>query len=174
MVVVVVQLLSHIQLFVALWTAACQASLSFIISQSLLQLTFIESMMPSNHFILFRPLLLLSSIFPSIRAFSNELALHIRWSRYWSFSFSWMSIQGWFPLGLTGLLSLLSKVTNSPQTLKLQTIFMILLFLRIRRPGQTHGMMLAESLLWGSNQIVIRTKQMVGGDWRMMPLHGCG
>ena len=171
---VVVQSISHIQLFVTPWAVACQASLSFIISQSLLQLTFIESMMPSNDFILFCPLLLLSSIFPSIRVFSNESALHIRWSKYWSFRFSWMSIQGWVPSGLTGLISLLSKVTNSPKTLKLQTIFMILLFLRIRSPGQTHGLMLAESLLWGSNQIVFRTKQMVGGNLRMMPLHDCG
>ena len=143
----VVQSLSHFQLFVTPWTVACQASLSFIISQSLLQLTFIESVMPSNHFILFCPLLLLSSIFPSIRVFSNESALHIRWSKYWSFSFSWMSVQGWVPSGLTGLISFLSKVTNSPKTLKLQTIFMILLFLRIRSPGQTRADACWESLM---------------------------
>ena len=67
---------------------ACQASLSFTVSQSLLKLTSIESVMPSNHLVLCRPLLLLPSIFPSIRVFSNEWALHIRWSEYWSFSFS--------------------------------------------------------------------------------------
>ena len=69
-------------------TAACQASLSFIISQSLLTLTSIESVMLSNHLILYHPLLFLPSIFPSIRVFSKESALHIRWPKYWSFSFS--------------------------------------------------------------------------------------
>ena len=70
------------------WTAACQASLSFTISQSLLKLRSIELVMPSNHFILCLLLLLLPSIFPSIRVFSNELVLCIRWPKYWSFSFS--------------------------------------------------------------------------------------
>ena len=70
-----------------LWTAALQASLSFTISQSLLKLMLIELMMPSSHLILCCPLLLLSSIFPSIRVFSNESALHIRWPKYWGFSF---------------------------------------------------------------------------------------
>ena len=70
------------------WTAACQASLPFTISQSLLKLMSIESVMPSNHLIICRPLLLLPSAFPSIRVFSSELALHIRWPKYWSFSFS--------------------------------------------------------------------------------------
>ena len=68
------------------WTAACQASLSFTVSQSLLKLMSIELVMPSNH--LYRPLLLLLSIFPSIRVFSNESVLHIRWPNYWSFKFS--------------------------------------------------------------------------------------
>ena len=79
---VVVQSLNCVQLFVTPWTAACQASLSFIISQSLLTLMSIESVMLSNHLILCRPLLLLPSIFPSIRIFSNESALHIRWPDY--------------------------------------------------------------------------------------------
>ena len=70
------------------WTAAHQASLSFTISQNLLKLTSIESVMPSNHLIFYCPLLLLPSIFPSIRVFSNELALRIRWPKYQSFSFS--------------------------------------------------------------------------------------
>ena len=82
-----VQSLSCVQLFANPWTAACQASLSFTISQSLLKLMSIESVMPYNHLILCR-LLLLPSIFPSIRVFSNDLALHIRWPKYWSFSFS--------------------------------------------------------------------------------------
>ena len=84
----VVQLLSRVQLFVTPWTAEHQDSLSFIISQSLLKLTSIESVMPSNHFILHRALLLLPSIFPSIRVFSDESTLWIRWPKYWSFSFS--------------------------------------------------------------------------------------
>ena len=75
-------------LFVTPWTATCQASLSFTVSWSLLKLMSIESVMPSNHLILCHPLLLLPSIFPSIRVFSNESALHIRWPKYWSFSFS--------------------------------------------------------------------------------------
>ena len=83
-----VQLLSHIRLFATSWTAARQASLSITTSQSLLKLTFIELVMPSNHLILCRPLLLLPSIFPSIRVFSNESVFPIRWPKYWSFSFS--------------------------------------------------------------------------------------
>ena len=78
---------SHVQLFVTPWTAALQASLSTI-SQSLLKLMSIESVMPSNHLILCCPLLLLPSIFPSLRAFSNKSALHIRWPKCWSFSIS--------------------------------------------------------------------------------------
>ena len=86
--VVVVQLLSCVQLFVTPWPAAHQASLSFTTSWSLPKLMSIELVRPSNHLILCCPLLL-SSIFPSIRVFSNELALyHIRWPKYWSFSFS--------------------------------------------------------------------------------------
>ena len=85
---VFVQSLSCVWLFATPWTAVCQASLSFTISQSWPKLTFIESMMPSKHLILFRSLLLLPSIFPSIRVFSSESALRIRWPKYWSFSFS--------------------------------------------------------------------------------------
>ena len=84
----VVQVLSHVWLFVTPWTAACQNFFSFTISQSLLKLVSIELVMPSNHLILCHPLLLLPSIFPSIRVFSSESALHIRWPKYWSFSFS--------------------------------------------------------------------------------------
>ena len=81
-------LLSRVRLFVTPWTAARQASLSFTISHSLLKLMSIESVMPPSHLILCHPLLLLPSIFPSIKFFSNELALCISWSTYWSFSFS--------------------------------------------------------------------------------------
>ena len=110
-----IQSLSHVQLFETPWIAARQASLSITNSQSLLKLMSIKSVMPSNHLILCHPLLLLPSIFPSIRVFSNESVLHIRWPEYWSFSFSispsneysrlisfsidWIPLG--FPLGLT-------------------------------------------------------------------------
>ena len=84
----VVQSFSCVQLFATPWTAAHQASLYFTISQSLLKLTSIESVMLSNHFFPCHPLLLLPSIFSRIRVFSSELALYIRWPKYWSFSFS--------------------------------------------------------------------------------------
>ena len=83
-----VQLLSHVQLFATPWTETCQASLFITKSQSLLKLMSTESVMLSNHLILSCPLLLLPSILPSIRAFSNESALCIRWPKFWSFSFS--------------------------------------------------------------------------------------
>ena len=83
-----VQLLSWVRLFETPWTAACQASFSITNSRSLLNLMSTESMMPSNHLILCRPLLLPPSIFPSIRVFSSESVLHIRWPKYWSFSFT--------------------------------------------------------------------------------------
>ena len=83
-----VQSLSHVRLFVTPWTAALQASLSITNSQSLPRLMSIESVMPSNHLILCRPLLLLPSIFTNIRVFSIESALRIRWPKYWSFSFN--------------------------------------------------------------------------------------
>ena len=82
------QLLSRVQLFVTPWITARQASLSITKSRSSLRLTSIESVMPSSHFILCHPLLLLPSIPPSIRAFSNESTLRMRWPKYWSFSFS--------------------------------------------------------------------------------------
>ena len=83
-----VQSLSRVRLFATPWTTACQASLSISNSQSLLKLMSIESVTQSNHIIFCHPLLLLPSIFPSIRVFPNESALRIRWSKYWSFSFS--------------------------------------------------------------------------------------
>ena len=85
---VVIQLLSRVWLFVIPWTAARQAPLSFTISLSLLKLMSIKSVMPSNHLILCRPLLLLPSVFPRVRIFSNESPFCIRWPKYWSFSFS--------------------------------------------------------------------------------------
>ena len=109
---IVVLSLSHIWLFVTPWTVAHQASLSFTISWSLPKLMSIELVMPSNHLILCRPLCLLPSIFPSIRVFSNKSALHIRWPKYWSFSFSIIpskNTQDWSPLEWTGWISLQSK-----------------------------------------------------------------
>ena len=104
--------ISHVRFFDIPWTAAHQASLSFTISWSLLKLMSIESVMPSNHLILCRPLLLLPSVFPSIRVFSNESALHIRWPKYWSFSFNISSSNehpGLTPLEWTSWISLQSK-----------------------------------------------------------------
>ena len=90
------------------WTAACKAPLSFIISWSFLKLISIELVMPPNHIIFYYPVLLIPSIFPSIRVFSNESALHIRWPKYWSFSFSISSSNEYSGL-LTGLISSQSK-----------------------------------------------------------------
>ena len=110
--VVLVQSLSNVQLFATPWTVARQASLSFTISQSLLKLTSIESIMPSNHLILCHSLLLLASVFPSIRVFSNESVLHIRSQSIGasaSASVLPVNIQDWFPLGLSRFISLLTK-----------------------------------------------------------------
>ena len=107
-----VQLLSHVLLFTTPWTSACQAPLSITNSQSLLKLMPIKSVMPSSHLILCRPLLLLPLIPPSIRVFSNESSLHMRWPKYWSLasaSVLTMNTQDWSPLGRTGWLSLQSK-----------------------------------------------------------------
>ena len=119
------------------WTAAHQASLSFTISRSLLKLMPIDSVMPSNHLILCCPLLLLSLVFPSIRAFSNELALRIRWPKYWSFSFNISSSNrylglisfriDWFDL-LTAqgtLKSLFQHHNSKSSILSHSTLFMI-------------------------------------------------
>ena len=104
----VVQLLSRVLLFATPWTVAHQASLFFTISQSLLKLMSIESVIPSNYLILCHPLLLLPSIFPSIRVFSNESALCIRWSKYWSFSFNISPSSEYSEFISFGLISLLS------------------------------------------------------------------
>ena len=87
-VLVVVQLPRHVWLFVTPWTAACQASLSHTISQNVPKFMSIESVMPSNYLIISHPLLLLPAIFPSTRVFSRQSAFHIRWPKYWGFSFS--------------------------------------------------------------------------------------
>ena len=117
-----VQSLSRAQLFVTPWTTACQASLSITNLQNLLKLMSIKSVMPSNHLILCHPLLLPPSIFPSIRVFSNESVLHIRWLKYWSFSFNISSSNehsglissswtGWISLQSKGLSRVISNTT---------------------------------------------------------------
>ena len=116
-----VQFLSRVQPFMIPWTAAHQTSRSITNSQSLLRLMSIKSVMPSDHLILCHPLLLLPSVFPSIRVFSNESVLHIRWPNYWSFSFniSPSNEDPGSPLGWTCWISLqskgLSRVSSIPQ-----------------------------------------------------------
>ena len=133
---VVVQSLSCVRLFATPWTAACQASLPFTSSQSWLKLLSIESMMSSNHLLLCRPLLLLPSAFPSIRVFSSESALHIRYPKYWSFSFSICPFSeylelisfriGWFNLAAQGTLkSLLQHPISKPSILQCTVSFMV-------------------------------------------------
>ena len=107
-----VQLVSHVRLFATFWTMACQAPLSSSISLSLLKSMSVESVILSNHLILCHLLLLLPSVFPSVRVFCNESVFHIRWPKYWSFSFSISpsnEYSGLISLGLTGLISLLSE-----------------------------------------------------------------
>ena len=132
----VVQLISRFWLFVNPWTIAHQVSLSFTISQTLLKLMSIESVMPSNHLILCHPLLLLPLIFLSIRVFSKESALRIRWPKYWSFSFSispsnvysgLISFRiNWFDLAIQGTLkSLLQHHSSKALILRRSTFFMV-------------------------------------------------
>ena len=134
-----VQLLSRVRLFAAPWTAAHQASLSITKSQSLFKLMSIKSLMPSNHLILCHPLLLLPSVFPSIRVFSNESVLHIRWPKYWGFSFSispsnehpgliffWID---WLDLAVQGTLkSLLQHHSSKASILWCSAFFIVQLF----------------------------------------------
>ena len=108
----VVQLLSCVWLFATPWTGADQASLSLTVSRSLLCVMSIESVFPFNHLILYCPLLILHLILPSIRVFSSESALCIRWLKYWSVGFNISpsnESSGWFPWGLIGLISLQFK-----------------------------------------------------------------
>ena len=132
-----VQLLSHVQLFMTPWTAARQASQSFTVFRSLLKLMSIESVMPSNHLIFGHPLLLLPPIPPSIRVFSNESTLRMRWPKYWSFSFSIIpsnEIPGlisfrmdWLDLlAVQGTLkSLLQHHSSKASTLRCSAFFMV-------------------------------------------------
>ena len=136
-----VQSLSRVRLFATPWTAACQASLSITNSRSPPKLMSIESVMPSNHLILCRLLLLLPSIFPSIRVFSDESALHIRWPKYWSFSFNispsnehpgLISFRiGWLDLlAIQGTLkSLLQHHSSKASVLRCSAFFIVQLYL---------------------------------------------
>ena len=147
----VVQSLSRVWLFATPWTAARQASLSFTISQSLLKLVSIELVMPSNHLVFSCPLLLLLSIFPRIRVFSNESALHIRWPKYWSFSFSispsyehWGLISfrmNWLDLlAVQGTLKSLLQHHSSKASILLHSVFLIV---QLSHPYMTTGKTIA-------------------------------
>ena len=144
------QSLSHVQLFETPWTAACQVSLSISNFQSLLKLMSIESVMPSNHLILSCPILLLPSIFPSIRVFSNESVLCIRWPEYWSFSFSispsneysgLISFRmDWLDLAVQGTLrSLLQHHSSKSSILQCSAFFRI----ELSHPYMTTGKIIA-------------------------------
>ena len=127
------------------WIIACQASLSFTVSWSLLRLMNIELVMPSNHLILCRPLLLLPSIVPSIRVFSNESAPHIRWPKYWSFSFSpsdedlgLISFRmDWFDL--LAVQGTLKKSSPAPQFKSIDSLMLSLLTVQLSHPYMTTG-----------------------------------
>ena len=130
-----VQSLSRVQLFAIPWIAAHQAFLSITNSGSLPKLMFIESVVPSNHLMLYHPLLLLPSIFPSIRVFSTESALHIRWPKYWSFSFSISPSSeysgliyfrvDWFNLAVQGTLKHLLQHHSSKASIRPSVFFMV-------------------------------------------------
>ena len=149
-VCVSVQSLSRVRLFATPWTAARQASLSITNSWSLLKLMSIESVMPSNHLIFCRPFLLLPSIYPSIRVFSNESALLIRWPKYWNFSFSispsneysgLISFRiDWFDLAVQGALkSLLQHQSSKASVLWCSAFFVV----QLSHPSMTTGKTIA-------------------------------
>ena len=146
-----VQSLSRVQLFVTPWTVVCQASLSITNSRSLLKHVFIESVMPSSHLMLYRPLFLPPCIFSSIRVFSKESVLHIRWPKYWSFSFSFsMSPSNqysglisfridWFDLlPVQGILkSLLQNHSSKASILQCSALFIVQLAHLYKTTGKT-------------------------------------
>ena len=145
-----IQSLSHVQLFVTPWTGARQASLSITNSWSLLKLTSIELVMPSNHLILCHALLLLHSIFPSLRVFSNESVHRIRWPKYWTFSFSICPFNehsglvsfriDWFDLAVQGTLkSLLQHHSSKASILRCSAFFTV----QLSHPYMTTGKTIA-------------------------------
>ena len=146
-----VQLLSRVWLIATPWTAACQASLSFTISQSLIKLISIELVMTSIHLILYCPFLLLPSIFPSIRVFSSESVLHTMWPKYWSFSFSISasneyselisSRMDWLDfLAVQGTLKSLHQHHHSKASILLRSAFFIV---QLSHPYMTNGKTIA-------------------------------
>ena len=154
------QSLSRVQLFATPWSTARQASLPFTISQSLLKLVSIESVMPSSHLVLCRPLLFLPSVFPSIRVFSNELALHIRWPKYWSFGFRTSPsneysglisfMMDWFDLFAVqgSLKSLLQQHSSKASVLQHSAFFMVQLSHPYMTTGKTTALTRWTLLLW--------------------------
>ena len=132
-IISIVQSLNHVWLFATLWTIVSQAPLSSHISRSVLKFMSIELVMLPNHLILCYPLLLLTSVFPSIRVFSNEWSLHIRWPKYWSFSFSispsneysgLISFRiDWFDLAVQGTLKSLLQYHNSKASIPQHSAF---------------------------------------------------
>ena len=166
-----VQLHSRVRLFATPWTAARQASLSITNSQSLPKLMSFELVMPSNHLILCHPLLLLPSIFPSIRVFSNELVLRIRWPKYWSFSFS-ISSPNEYPglisfrmdwldlLAVQGTLnSLLQHCSSKDSILRRSAFFIVQLSYSYMTPGKTIGLT-KRTLLTKVRHTPIRNKKV--------------
>ena len=156
--------------FVTPQTAARQASLSITNSLSLLKLMSIKSVMPSNHLILCHPLLLLPSIFPSIKVFSNELTLLIRWPRYWSFSFSNsppMNIQDWLPLGLTGLVSLQSKGLSRvfSNTTVWSQLLGLQIFIRVVEKGHSPDSQILKTSLWLPKGKCVAGEGIKSGEW---------
>ena len=178
-----VQFLSCVQLFVTPWTAPHQASLSITNSQSLFKLMSTESVMPSNHLIFCHPLLLQPSIFPSIRVFSNESVLHIRWPKYCSFSFSTspsneysglpMNIQDWFALGWTGWISLQSKGLSRvwsfhmPLTLLHQRADRLKITITGNEPIWSHGPQFCLTQ-WNYEVCCVGPPKMDGSWWRVL------
>ena len=156
----IIQSLSHVRLFAVSGTAAHQACLSFTISQSLLKFMSIEVVVPSNHLILFNPLLLLPSIFPSIRVFPNVSALCIRWPEYWSFGFSISSSNeysgliffrtDWFDLAVQGTLkSILQHLSLKASILCCSAFFMV----QLSHLYMTTGKTIALTMDYGHEQI---------------------
>ena len=155
-----VQLLSHVQLFATPWTTACQASLSITNSQSLPKLMSIDLVMPSNHLILCHPLLLLTSILPSISVFSNESTLRIRWPKFWSLSFN-ISPSNEHPglisfrmdlldlLAVQGTLKSLLQHISKASILQLSAFFIV----QLSHPYMTTGKIITDymDLCWQSN-----------------------
>ena len=145
-----VQSLSRVQLFETPWTAAHQASMSITNSRSLLKLMSVDLVMPSNHLILCLPLLLLPSIFPSIRVFPNESVLPIRWPEYWSFSFSIspsneysglisFRMTGWISLQSKGLSRVFSNTTVQASILWRSAFFIVQLSHPYMTTGKKHS-----------------------------------